>query len=270
MINLYKGDCIEVMKQLIKDGVVVDSVICDPPYEMVGCEWDKKIPFDEMWNCLNKITKSDAPIVLFGSEPFASYLRMSNISNFKEDLVWLKNKPASGFRCNQTHMKVHENVIVFANSNKYTFNPQKWLISDKAFITQRKTFGEVEVGNNIYGKIKRVRKEDTGVRNPISVLSCRVPFTPQKTKKYKETVDLRYHPTQKPLELMKYLVETYSNEGETVLDFTMGAGTTGLACKELNRNFIGIEIDREYYDIAEDRINHIKEEVVPTKKKGLI
>lgn len=258
---IFQGECIEIMNKLINDGIKVDTVICDIPFGMVGCEWDEIIPFNKMWDCLNRITKTNSPIVLFGSQPFTSKLIMSNIDNFRESLVWLKNKPASGFRCNQTHMKIHEDIIVFSNNTKYTFNPQKWLISEKEFITQRKTFKENEfIGNNIYGKTTRTRKIDTGERNPISVLSCRVPFTPQKNKEYSSEVDLRYHPTQKPLDLMKYLVKTYSNEDDIVLDFTMGSGSTGVACKELNRNFIGIELNKEYFEIAKKRIEeHIGE-----------
>lgn len=256
---LYNGDCIEIMQQLVAQNIKVDAIICDPPYGTTACQWDEIIPFDEMWNCLNKITKENSPVVLFGTQPFTTKLIMSNFNNYRESLVWLKNKPASGFRCEQVHMKIHEDIAVFSNNPKYTFNPQKWLISEKEFITQRKTFKENEfIGNNIYGKTTRTRKEDTGERNPISVLSCRVPFTPQKNKEYSLDVDLRYHPTQKPLELMKYLVETYSNEGDIILDFAMGSGTTGCACKELKRNFIGIELNKEYFDIAEKRIKEHK------------
>ena len=122
---------------------------------------------------------------------------------------------------------------------------------------QRKTFSEVEVGNNIYNKIRRVRKEDTGERNPINIVSCKVPFTPSKSKVYSSDVALRYHPTQKPLELMEYLVKTFSNEEDIVLDFTMGSGTTGVACKNLNRNFIGIEKEEKYFEIAEKRIKDV-------------
>jgi site-specific DNA-methyltransferase (adenine-specific) len=126
--------------------------------------------------------------------------------------------------------------------------------TDKNFITHRKTFNAVSVGNNIYGKITRVRKVDTGERNPITILSYQVPFTPQKNIVYKN-LDVRVHPTQKPLALMEYLIKTYTNEGETVLDFTMGSGTTGVACKNLKRNFIGIELEEKYFKIAKDRIS---------------
>lgn len=198
-----------------------------------------------------------APIVLFGKQPFTSNLIMSNVKEFRENLVWLKNKSGNGFGADQRHIQVLEDIIVFSETGEYTFNAQKWLVEEKEFLTQRKTFKEVEVGNNIYGKMKRVRKEDTGERNPINIVSCRVPFTPSKGKVYSEDVDIRYHPTQKPLDLMEYLVLSYSNEGDTILDFTMGSGSTGVAATKLNRNFIGVEIDKEYFGISAKRLSKI-------------
>lgn len=250
--DLWKGDCLELMKEIPNGSV--DCVICDLPYGTVGCSWDNVIPFEPMWNELKRITKDDSPIVLFGSQPFTSSLIMSNSKMFREELVWLKNKSGSGLQAKQKHIKVHEHILVFSKKGKYTFNPQKWLISEKEFITQRKTFDEVVVGNNIYNEMKRTRKVDTGERNPVSIVSCRVPFTPQTSKTYSKDVDLRFHPTQKPVELLEYLIKTYTNEGETVLDFTMGSGSTGVACLNTNRNFIGIELDKQYFDIAESRI----------------
>ena len=161
-------------------------------------------------------------------------------------------------QANQKHIKIHENICIFSKSATYTYNPQKWLIAEKEFITQRKTFKENEyIGNQIYGATTRTRKPDTGERNPISIVSCRVPFTPQKNKTYSDEVDLRYHPTQKPLDLVEYLVKTFSNEGDTVLDNCMGSGTTGIVCVKNNRNFIGIEISEEFYKIAKNRIEQM-------------
>lgn len=252
-ITLYNDDCIKIMRDLIDKNIFVDSVITDIPYGTTQCFWDSIISFDEMWECLHKICK-EGPIVLFAKQPFTSNLIMSNIREYRENIVWLKNKSGNGFSVNQRHIQVLEDIIIFSKNSKYTFNPQKWLVEEKEFLTQRRTFLEVEAGNNIYGKIKRVRKEDTGERNPINIVSCKVPFTPSKSKVYDSTVDLRYHPTQKPLDLMEYLVKTYSNKNDVVLDFTMGSGTTGVACKNLNRKFIGIEKDKQYFDIAEKRI----------------
>lgn len=167
----------------------------------------------------------------------------------------MKNKAGSGLQSNQKHIKIHENIVVFCSSSKYTFNPQKWLISEKEFITQRKTFKENEyIGNRIYGETTRTRKVDTGERNPISIVSWRVPFTPQNNRIYSEDVDLRYHPTQKPVRLCEYLIKTFSNEDDTVLDNCMGSGTTGVAALNTNRNFIGIELNEKYFNIAKKRI----------------
>ena len=254
-IKLIHGDCLEVMDELIQKGITVNSVITDIPYGTTSCAWDSVIPFEEMWDRLNIISK-DKPIILFGKEPFTSELIHSNLKNFRERIDWLKNKSGNGFSAKQKHISVIEDIVVFSTSAKYTFNPQKWLVAEKEFLTQRKTFAETEVGNNIYSKMKRVRKPDTGERNPINIISCAVPISTAKSKKYNNpNIDIRYHPTQKPLDLMIYLVETFSNEGDIVLDFTMGSGTTGIACKKLKRKFIGIELDENYYNIAKERID---------------
>lgn len=229
--------------------------MCDLPYGSTSCSWDVKIPFEPLWEQYNRIAKDNAPIVLFGSQPFTSMLIQSNIDCFREELIWLKNKAGSGMQANQKHIKIHENICIFSKSSSYTFNPQKWLIAEKEFITQRKTFKENEyVGNQIYSATTRTRKPDTGERNPISIVSCRVPFTPQKSKSYSSNVDLRFHPTQKPLELLEYLVKTYSNENDVVLDNCMGSGSTGVACNNTKRRFIGIELDEKYFEIAKERI----------------
>lgn len=253
-IELWQGDCLELINNIPDN--YIDCIITDLPYGSTSCSWDNIIPFDKMWKHIKRIIKLNSPIILFGSQPFTSNLIMSNVNWFREELIWLKNKPASGMQCNQKHMKIHENIIVFSKNSKYTYNPQKWLISEKEFITQRKTFIENEyIGNRIYGATYRTRKPDTGERNPISILSCKVPFTPQNGKNYSDTIDLRYHPTQKSLELLEYLIKTFSNENDVILDFTMGSGSTGVACKNLNRKFIGIELDKDYFEIAKKRIN---------------
>ncbi len=191
----------------------VDMVLCDLPYGTTSCSWDTIIPFKSLWKQYNRILKNNGVVVLFGSQPFTSTMIQSNVKQFREELVWLKNKPASGFQSKQKHIKIHENICVFSQSTEYTYNPQKWLISDKEFITQRKTFKENEyIGNQIYGATHRTRKPDTGERNPISIVSCQVPFTPQKRCKYSDSVDLRYHPTQKPVVLLEYLINTYTKD----------------------------------------------------------
>ena len=158
-------------------------------------------------------------------------------------------------------MKIHEQIEIFSPSTKYTYNPQKWLVEDKEFLTQRKTFKEIYVGNRIYGATMRTRKPDTGERNPISIVSCRIPFTPQNSKTYSSDIELRYHPTQKPIAILEYLIKTYTNEGDIVLDNCMGSGSTGVACKNLNRDFIGIELDENYFNIAKERFENENKQI---------
>ena len=253
-VDLRLGDCLDLMKDIPDKSV--DLICCDLPYGTTACSWDVVIPFDLLWDHYNRILKMEGSVILFGSQPFTTLLISSNINNFKEELIWLKNKPASGMHSNKRHLKIHEQIEVFSNSSTYTYNPQKWLISEKEFITQRKTFKENEyVGNQIYGSTHRTRKVDNGERFPISIVSCKVPFTPQnRIKFYDSSVDVRLHPTQKPLELLEYLVKTYSNVGDVVLDNCMGSGTTGIACVRTHRKFIGIEKDEKYFGIAKERI----------------
>ena len=252
-VKLYLGDCLDVMKDIPDHSV--DMVLCDLPYGTTACSWDVIIPFEPLWEQYHRVCKESAVITLFGSQPFTSFLVTSNIKEFREELIWLKNKPASGFSHKQKHLKIHEEICVFSRVNNYIYNPQKWLVDKKEFMTQRKTFKDNEyVGNNIYGGMTRTRKKDDGNRNPISILSCRVPFTPQRGAQYSNDIDLRSHPTQKPVEMCEYLIKTYSNVGDTVLDNCMGSGTTGVACINTDRNFIGIEKEQKYFDISQRRI----------------
>ena len=255
--KIYNEDCLEGMKR-IADGAV-DCIITDLPYGTTACAWDSVIPFEPLWEQFKRVTKPNAAIVLFGSEPFSSALRMSNIKDWREDLVWLKNKPATGFGKEQRHMKIHEMISVFSQSGSYTFNPQKWLVESKEFLTQRKTFTENEyIGNNIYGATRRTRKGDDGTRYPISIVSASTPRSPAYSKKYdSESGDMRLHPTQKPVDLLRYLILTYSNEGDTILDATIGSGTTAVAALMEKRHFIGFETNKEYFDIAQGRIDQV-------------
>ena len=252
-IQLYLGDCLDVLPTIPDNSV--DMVLCDLPYGTTACKWDITIPFDKLWEQYHRICRNNAPVVLFCTMPFTSFLVTSNVKEFREELIWLKNKPASGMFYKQKHLKIHEEICIFSKSGSYTYNPQKWLVDKKEFITQRKTFKNNEyIGNNIYNKTTRTRKPDDGSRNPISILSCSVPFTPHKNSSYSTDVDLRVHPTQKPVALCEYLINTYSNEGDTVLDNCMGSGTTGAACIRTGRNFVGIEKEEKYFEIAKKRI----------------
>lgn len=233
MINLYKGDCLEVMDKLIADGVKVDAIITDPPYGTTACKWDSIIPMPEMWERLNKLIKPNGAIVLFGSEPFSSALRMSNIKNYKYDWVWDKKKGGNIMNLKSQPYKTHEIVSIFNQHNYYP-------IMETQKERTGKTYSKGEAnGIRNYGD-ERIYKE----KYPKSILESS-----------NANQNGKVHPTQKPVALMEYLIKTYTNEGETVLDFTMGSGSTGIACKNTNRKFIGIEMDDKYFDIAQSRIN---------------
>ena len=241
MIDLRLGDCLEVMKTISSGSV--DAIITDPPYGTTACKWDSIIPFDLMWEQLNRIIKPNGAIVLFGSEPFSSALRMSNIKNYKYDWVWEKTKASVPMLANKMPMRRHENISVFYKKQP-TYNPQMVFVGIK---DRRKTFTERNINYDGYSSnVVTKAKKDDGYRHPNTV---QIFNNSNKTN--------LLHPTQKPLELMEYLIKTYTNENETVLDFTMGSGTTGVACVNTNRNFIGIEMDDNYFKIAEERINKI-------------
>ena len=245
MIKLYNDDCIEVMKQLISEGVTVDCIITDLPYGTTPCPWDIIIPFDEMWECINKIVKPNGAVVLFGQEPFSSLLRVSNIKNYKYDWIWKKERLTNVFQVKRRPGKIVENISVFYKKQP-TYNPQKTkhegpLRSNK--IGDKARFSITQTGGN---GPKPMEYVDDGTRYPLQIIEC------NRDSMY----DTKFHPTQKPVSLLENLIKTYTNEGEIVLDFTMGSGSTGVACVNTNRNFIGIELNTEYYNIADQRINN--------------
>jgi site-specific DNA-methyltransferase (adenine-specific) len=229
-MKLYNGDCLEIMKTIQDKSI--DAIITDPPYGTTACKWDSVIDFDLMWKQLNRIIKENGAIVLFGSEPFSSYLRLSNIKNYKYDWIWHKNNKTGFLNAKKMPLKNIETISIFINKIKY--NPQGLKIFNK--IVKRGGNGDN------YGK--------SGCKNFQKFTNYPTQYINFKCEK-KTT-----HPTQKPVELMEYLIKTYTNELETVLDFTMGSGTTGVACCNLNRDFIGIELDNDYFKIAEQRIKN--------------
>ncbi len=249
MIKLLHGDCLELM-QTIEDGSI-DAIITDPPYGTTACKWDSVIPFDPMWEQLNRIIKPNGAIVLFGSEPFSSYLRMSNIKNYKYDWMWCKNRSANFVQANYQPLKKHEVISVFSLSPcSYTKKGVKSnyypIMSGVASVNKGQkssTCGAVVSKN--YTKNYTIKSTNkTGKKFPNTILTFKADTNKQ-------------HPTQKPEALMRYLINTYTNKGETVLDFTMGSGTTGVAAKKTNRKFIGIEKEDKYFKIAQQRINSI-------------
>jgi len=250
-MKLINGDCLEVMDKLIAEGVVIDAIVCDPPYGTTACKWDTVIPFDEMWARLNELIKPNGVIVLFGSEPFSSLLRVSNLNNFKHDWIW--NKSHGSFATAKTQpLKRHEIISIFSKE-KHLYNRQMIEVIGKTRDRRTENFRKQnnknhrESATNPNMGLNYSKEYNPSLKNPISII------------KFSNPSDKRLHPTQKPVTLMEYLIKTYTNENEIVLDFTMGSGTTGVACKNLNRKFIGIELDETYFQIAEKRINKPKE-----------
>ena len=230
-IDLKLGDCLEVMKS-IPDGSV-DAIITDPPYGTTACKWDSVIDFELMWEQLNRIIKPNGAIVLFSKQPFTSTLNYSNIKYFKQELIWDKIKHDNPMQAKNRFLNVIENISIYYK-NKPLYNPQGVL---------KTNIVNSSVGGDMSNKNSKPKKYiQTQTNYPRNIL-----------KFSKDTSKL--HPTQKPIALMEYLIKTYTNEGETVLDFTMGSGTTMLACKNLNRNGIGIEMDEKYFEIATKRLN---------------
>ena len=242
-MELYKGDCLEVMKKIPSGSI--DAIITDPPYGTTACKWDSVIDFDLMWEQLNRIIKPNGAIVLFGSEPFSSALRMSNIKNYKYDWIWNKRKAGNFALGNRQPLKTHEIISIFSLKT-HNYYPQKTLL-DKP---QTRHLGKKSINREdgftggIGKEIKYGKDYEPNKKLPISIQEF-------KKDNYKNN---RFHPTQKPVELLEYLIKTYTNENETVLDFTMGSGTTMVACVNTNRNFIGIEQDEKYFNIAKNRI----------------
>ena len=235
-IELIQGDCLEKMKD-IPDGSI-DMILCDLPYGTTACKWDSVIPFEPLWSQYNRIIKDNGAIVLFGSQPFTSLLIASNLKMFKYCWVWNKKKAGNIFLAKYQPMKIHEDIIVFSNKT-HKYNPIK-VPRDK--IKRSKNYGTGEaMGGNREKEDKVYEYTD---KNPVSIIE--VSNAVQKGK---------LHPTQKPVSLLEYLIKTYTIEGETVLDNCMGSGSTGVACVNTNRNFIGIELDPDYFKIAEKRIN---------------
>jgi|TARA_B110000495_G_C22980190_1_gene576106 site-specific DNA-methyltransferase (adenine-specific) len=238
-INLMHGDCLELMKT-IPDGSV-DMVLTDPPYGTTQCKWDSIIPLVPMWDQLKRIIKPNGAIVLMTQTPFDKVLGASNLPMLKYEWIWEKTAATGHLNAKKMPMKAHENVLVFY-SKLPLYNAQKTQGHKAANLNKSISNDDCDV----YGETKiGIQKGGNTSRYPRSVQV----FSSDKQKS-------NLHPTQKPVALMEYLIKTYTNEGETVLDFTMGSGTTGVACKILNRDFIGIELDENYFKISKDRIGN--------------
>ena len=245
---LLQGDCLELMKKIPNGSI--DAIICDPPYGILSksknwdnvCKWDNPIDFALMWEQLNRIIKKNGAIVLFGSEPFSSALRMSNIKNYKYDWIWEKPQVTGFMQGKIKPLNDHENIVIFGDFSLKAQN----------FNGTYNKVGAIEVGGKAYSNKRGLggimKSKRTGV--------CKSSFTnlPRKIITFSKDKN-KLHPTQKPVVLLEYLIKTYTNENETVLDFTMGSGSTGIACLNTNRQFIGMELDQTYFEMAKKRID---------------
>ena len=247
MIELILGDCLEKMKD-IEDGSI-DIILTDPPYGTTACKWDSVIDLDLMWGQLKRIIKPNGAIIMTASQPFTSKLVMSNAKNFKHEWIWVKNRGSNFAALKYQPMKEHESILVFSKEGeKVSYYPIK---------EERSPSGKARVKSVFNGSNTDKRQAYSGFkdnRKAHTYSELRFPRSYQRIN-----IEVGLHPTQKPVALMEYLIKTYTNEGETVLDFTMGSGTTGVACKNLNRDFIGIELDEAYFNIAKERINGLSQ-----------
>lgn len=250
--KLYQGDCLEIMDKLIEEGIEVDAIITDPPYGTTGCKWDSVIPFNEMWERLNKLIKPNGAIVLFGGQPFTSELVHSNINNYKHYWIWDKEICGAFALAKKRPMIVTEEILVFSkNNNRINYYP----IMEDAIPKNIRPINLGSSSSEATPVSSGVAKSDKNY-NP----KKRYPKNIIKYSKYnKECNQLnRVHPTQKPVEILEYLIKTYTNEGDLVLDFTMGSGSTGVACLKTNRRFIGIELDKSHFNTAKERMENNK------------
>ncbi|MFN5417292.1 MAG: DNA-methyltransferase [Flavobacteriia bacterium] len=241
-IDLRYGDTIEQMKLMPNKSI--DFICCDLPYGTTKCKWDSIIPFDKLWNEYSRIIKDNGAIALFGREPFSSKVRLSNENNYRYDWIWEKSKATNFLFAKQMPLIAHEDIMIFYNKLP-TYNPQK---------TKGKPYNKgIEKRNEIeaVGKIGNGNLiiNESGDRNPRSVIYFRTAESEGK-----------FHPTQKPISLMEYLILTYSNENDTILDNTFGSCTTGIACINTNRNFIGIENNMDYFNISLKRVGEKRKE----------
>lgn len=242
-IELIQGDCLEKMKDIPDKSI--DMILCDLPYGTTACKWDTVIPFEPLWEQYKRLIKDNGAIVLTASQPFTSALVMSNTRLFKYDWCWRKPRGTGHLNAKKQPLRDKEDILVFYK-NQPVYNPQYEKGEPYTALKGGKASKVSDKGKTTYGKFMNgceFRNDNDGFRYPKQVLEFGVVE--------RGTV----HPTQKPVPLFEYLIRTYTNEGDTVLDNCMGSGTTGVACKNLNRNFIGIELDPEYFKIAEKRIN---------------
>jgi len=258
-VNLYNDDCFNVLKTLSDESV--DLVLTDPPYGTTAIQWDKVLDFNKMWDELERVVKPKSNIILFASQPFTSLLITSKLDWFRYELIWNKNKCGSPGLAKKRPQKVHENILIFSKEPGGIYNP----IMEEGEPYKRQTDNPNGYGSGKnthgygFGNKKTFKSENKGTRYPKSILHGSRNFSAQQT----------VHPTQKPTNVLNWLIMTYSNQNDVVLDFTMGSGSTGVSSKLTGRSFVGIEKDKDYFDIAKKRIDSINidtfEPLVTTK-----
>ena len=239
--QLLQGDCLELMGDITDKSI--DMILCDLPYGTTKCSWDVLIPFEPLWEQYNRVIKDNGVICLFGQEPFSSFLRVSNINNYKYDIYWEKERLTNINQVKKRVGKTIETISIFYKK-QCTYNPQMIKYNGQPRTNKVKN-GKMGVLADQQEK-KVIEYKDTGWRYPTQVW-----------KFQRDCLTSNLHPTQKPVALLEELIKTYTNDGETVLDNCMGSGSTGVACKNLNRNFIGIELDENYFNIAKERIEGV-------------
>jgi site-specific DNA-methyltransferase (adenine-specific) len=244
--KIYNEDCIGGRGMCLIPNESIDMILCDLPYGTTACKWDLIIPFESLWNQYERIIKDKGVIALFGSQPFSSLLVASNIKLFRHEWIWNKDKSGNFMNCKFEPMKTHEHILIFGKV-KGTYNPIMELRDEK---NKRNNKPRLNT-SNIISTQEFYTKESKGnddYKYPTSV-------------KYFNSVRKGKHPTQKPVELLEYLIKTYTNEGEIILDNCMGSGTTAIACINTNRNYIGFENDNTYYELANKRIEEHKRKI---------
>jgi site-specific DNA-methyltransferase (adenine-specific) len=244
-VNLYNDDCFNVLKTLSDESV--DLVLTDPPYGTTAIQWDKVLDFNKMWDELERVVKPKSNIILFASQPFTSLLITSKLDWFRYELIWNKNKCGSPGLAKKRPQKVHENILLFSKESGGLYNP----IMEEGDPYKRFNADGYGSGKNThgygFGKNKSTGSSNSGTRYPKSILHGSRNFSAQQT----------VHPTQKPTNVLNWLIMTYSNQNDVVLDFTMGSGSTGVSSKLTGRSFVGIEKDKDYFEIAKKRIDSI-------------
>lgn len=250
MIDIKQGDCIKLMQEL--PDTFIDMILCDLPYGTTKCRWDTIIPFEDLWEQYMRIIKPNGAIVLFGQEPFSSLLRCSNLSWYKYDIYWEKERLTNINQVKKRVGKTVETISIFYNKQP-TYNPQMIKYDGKPRSNKVKNG---KLGTLTDQQEKKVFEyKDNGWRYPTQVW-----------KYQRDCLTSNLHPTQKPVELLTNLIKTFTNEGDTVLDNCMGSGSTGIACINANRNFIGYELDEHYFQIAKERLEQHENKIIIQRK----